>query len=673
MVSPHFHYSVVPNREASSRCEADALQNAPCVLLVALPWKHPHSPSIQIGTLHAVLEREGIAVASRHLFVDFLEFMLAAEGLRDPEQCDALAIAYARICEGSFKSGLGDFVFSGPPLRDITPTIEAEFQAFLAEGYGGDAKATFAMAQRMRAYVPAFLDQCVDEIVASGARIVGFTSTFNQTVASLNLAARLKAAKPSVSIVLGGANCDGPMGVALHRNYAFIDYVVRGEGEYVFPELVRRIVDGRGMDDLPGLVFRLPDGSTVAVPHDRSKLVDMNDVPMPNYDAYFERIRDSRMRRLFDQNITVMVESARGCWWGEKNHCTFCGLNGLTMQFRSKDAARFAAEIEALSAKHRRLHFFCVDNIIDYKYFDSLLPHFKAAREDGRDFELFYETKVNLRKRHFAMFRDAGVHSIQPGIESLSTPILKLMNKGTSGLQNIRFLKWAAEYGLSVTWNIITGFPGEDRAEYDKMIDLLPSLAHLGAPNATALLLERFSPYFDRPDAFGIEILGPSNYYRHVYALERTELMDLAYEFEHRCEPGEPDVLVERLKAAVDRIWPNRRPTGKLTCERGPGFVIIVDTRSGQTQSLTLRGRSAAAYLACDAGATVRDLLEQAELADTVAEHLERLLDDLVARRLMYHEDGKYLSLAVAVRPVLAYDSRASESLEQFAGAVRSE
>src|SRR3954465_271775 len=42
----------------------------------------------------------------------------------------------------------------------------------------------------------------------------------------------------------------------------------------------------------------------------------------------------------------MLIETARGCWWGAKNHCTFCGLNGETMGFRAKSADRVMTEIE---------------------------------------------------------------------------------------------------------------------------------------------------------------------------------------------------------------------------------------------------------------------------------------------------------------------------------------
>src|SRR5205823_5236271 len=126
----------------------------------------------------------------------------------------------------------------------------------------------------------------------------------------------------------------------------------------------------------------------------------------------------------------------------------------------------------------------------------------------------------------------AGVKQLQPGIESLSTPILRLMDKGVTGLQNVRLLKWCEEIGIRLDWNFLYGFPGEDPAEYEQLSDLVPSLMHLRPPSGLGRIrLDRFSPYFDQPDANGMVNVRASAAYRHIYPLKPTELDRLAYFF----------------------------------------------------------------------------------------------------------------------------------------------
>src|SRR6185295_15253770 len=185
----------------------------------------------------------------------------------------------------------------------------------------------------------------------------------------------------------------------------------------------------------------------------------------------------SPLQTAIQPRVKLPYESARGCWWGAKAHCTFCGLNGSAMAFRAKSPEHVEREIFSLATKYKNLDFEVVDNIVSMDYVDTLLPRIRDLRRSGVDLTLFYETKANLRKDQLRMMRDAGVLRLQPGIESLSSPILKLMRKGVTALQNIRLLKWAAELDIDVLWNHLYAFPDEPQhAEYDRLADVVKSL-----------------------------------------------------------------------------------------------------------------------------------------------------------------------------------------------------
>src|ERR1051325_1775474 len=65
----------------------------------------------------------------------------------------------------------------------------------------------------IRCKVDDFLAECLDEVLADGPRVVGFTSMFAQHVAALALAQRIKARRPDWFVIFGGSNCEGVMGV----------------------------------------------------------------------------------------------------------------------------------------------------------------------------------------------------------------------------------------------------------------------------------------------------------------------------------------------------------------------------------------------------------------------------------------------------------------------------
>jgi ribosomal peptide maturation radical SAM protein 1 len=311
-------------------------------------------------------------------------------------------------------------------------------------------------------------------------------------------------------------------------------------------------------------------------------------------------------------------------------------------------------ELLSQARKYGQLNFYAVDNILDMRYIRDVLPR---LRDSEYDFTLFYETKANLKKDHVRAMRQAGVMTIQIGIESFSTPILKLMEKGATALQNIRLLKWCAEFGINAEWNFIYGFPHEPSEEYDRMADLLKSLTHLQPPTFVSQIeVERFSPHFERPHEFGLKLLGPRGFYEFVYPCDDKLRADLAYIFDYAHEDGRnPNDYMTKLNEQVD-YWKNEfGDDGVLEWRRGPGFLSIRDRRPGLDKyDYSLADTEARIYLACDEGATALDVWNRLRAEGTTAvdaEEVEDFLDEMTAARLMYKEDGLYLSLAVPMNP----------------------
>ncbi|TDD25562.1 hypothetical protein E1294_02965 [Nonomuraea diastatica] len=206
------------------------------VALAAMPWQPINRPSLPIGILHELLRtrRPDIEVNEFHGGIRWVEFLMKDSG------GDLGPKAVTDIAEYGVLHGLGDWVFAGC-LHDDPAWRDAEFRAY-AEARGLDVDAVL----RMRPHAAGFIDVAVNEVLAGEPHVVGFTSTFMQNAASLALARRLKHLRPELLVVFGGANCDGIMGHALHRNHPFVDYVVRGEGEEVFPLPPRPRPGGRG-------------------------------------------------------------------------------------------------------------------------------------------------------------------------------------------------------------------------------------------------------------------------------------------------------------------------------------------------------------------------------------------------------------------------------------------
>lgn len=602
-----------------------------------MPFGPLFSPSMALSLLKASLAAHGIPSKARYFSLDFAarigQDFYSAIGTEGRPPVVMLA---------------GEWIFAGAVLPP-PPGAEAAYVAEIlrapipATTRGSAAAVSEAKARRIvaaRGVVDAFLEACVEEVVARRPRVLGLTSIFQQHLASLALAKRVKAVLPGTVIVMGGANCEGIMGAETVRQFPFVDAVVSGEGEVVFPELVARALEGRSFAELPGV--RTP--GRVAAEFDTGRFTNaatvahMDALPPPDFGDFFTEFEASRWSGEWAPSL--FYETSRGCWWGERNHCTFCGLNGSSMAFRSKSAGRAVAELEELARAHPGCDVQVVDNILDMGYFKDFLPML-AERKLG--LELFYETKSNLKKDQIRKLRDAGITRIQPGVESLSDSVLTLMRKGVSALQNVQLLKWCKELGVEPHWNVLWGFPGEDPEEYARVARLVPALTHLRAPTGFSdIRLDRFSPNFFDAGTLGFTNLRPLPSYAHVYAgLPDAARANLAYFFgfdyqEPRDVAGYVGPLVKELRAWTKAA---RRADSDLFSVDVGGRLLIWDLRPGAREVLTvLDGPERTLYLACDAAADVRTLANGLA-ADSI--------EGLVERRLVVRDGSRVLALAV--------------------------
>jgi len=609
------------------------------VCLVVVPFADVERPSIGVSLLSAEVARVGVSCRVTYLNFDFAESI----GRR----------LYTDISESLPADSLvGDWFFADLVFGDEIPPAEQYLQRvlsrFAAPGLIGQIVAA-------RARREAFLDNSVRRIVDGHPRVVGFSTTFHQTCVSLALARRLKALPDAPTVVFGGANCEGEMGLQMLRSFPWLDFVCTREGDLAFPLLVRRLMAGEAATDIPGMLAQ-GHAKSLSTP---DLIENLDDLPDPDYSDYFERV--ARCDASFDLHPELLVETARGCWWGAKHHCTFCGLNGDTMAYRSKSPERAYDEMLRLSQRWGVRKMDSVDNILDLRYFDTLFPRLAALQPP---LDLFYEVKANLKRSQVAALRAAGVRTIQPGIESLATEVLHLMDKGCNALQNIQLLRWCEEFGITVAWNMLAGFPGEEPASYERQTDLCAKLVHLQPPSSCSpVRLDRFSPLHSRAESMGLRRVRPTAAYFYVYPLGRRDMARLAsffdFDFADGREPGRYLAATQRAIEswiALHHSDPSRRPRFDATVEGNE--LRIVDTRPGaRVEVATLRGPAAALYLACDESAAPATLAQRFA-ADLSVGAIEALVAQWVADRWAIEMDGRILSVAVFRNRSLAATTR---------------
>ncbi len=613
------------------------------VALVNMPFSYSKYPSIQLGTLSALLKSQGIGVKNHYLNLVF------AQRIGVP--------LYELVCEK--RALFGEWLFSHLLFRE-NPKNSQYAQKFkpVFEELSRETGHPISFFQDVQTrHAPQFLTWAMTAIDWGQYEIVGFTSTFDQNVASVSLAKLIKDLYPRVRVVFGGANYDGEMGLEQLRAFPWIDYVVVGEGEDAFPPLVRMILEGREDPVPPGVAHRKQN--TVQFEPNPRLFADFPRMGPPDYEDYFQQLQELGGAPSKGLDRILLYEGSRGCWWGEKHHCTFCGLNAQAMEFRSKSPEQVARELDDLSSRYDCSRFRFVDNIIDLKHIEGLFGKFAA---DHVDLDVFIETKSNLGKQHIQTLAHGGVKSMQPGIESLSAAQLKEMDKGVSPLQNIQCLKWSRYYEIDLSWNILLGFPGETDEDYRTQIAIIPSLFHFQPPESTGRFwLERFSPYFMRPERYGLRITGPGLAYEYVYDPALVDLKKIAYDFEYeldwRVDPGSYEELIRLVQEWRRRHASPDKPF--LFYAKAMRYVTIYDGRgSGAPTRERYDGPAAFIIESCNEAPQsvdqIRSGLESAgHWHSPEASSLQQVLDYLVSKRILYAEKGKYFTLALPMNPNL--------------------
>ncbi len=622
------------------------------ISLVNMPFSDLSIPSIALTQLRwAVRRRFGDSVRVRILYLnlDFAAFL--------GEQL------YRRL-QDSNTTGLGEWMFRRIAFPEQSENSHQYFKRYPLPG------AIKGRLLAKRNGLERFLMSLLRRHRLAEEDLVGFTSMFSQNLPSFAMARMIKSANANALIVMGGANCEAQMGRELARRIESVDFVFSGPGLVSFPQFLERQLSGE-TDECHRIqgVFSRRNA-------DRAASAIGRELPLEerielDYDSFL-----SDLRRRFRESVEPRLpfETSRGCWWGERAHCTFCGLNGASMAYRSMPEETALEQIQDLIARYsdRCSLFESVDNIMPKSYVDEV---FGRLQPPG-GVSIFYEVKADLSAQDLQTLAQGGVTKIQPGIESLATSTLKLMKKGTTAVRNLVFLKNCLRFGIEPSWNLLIGFPGESREVYEKYLGDIPLLHHLFPPSGVyPVRFDRFSPYHAHAAAYGLE-LAPYDFYKMLYpGFSQTELSRLAYYFEDRNYSADYLAQMVPYQSSLERAvedWKRRssRQDGRLpACLEIAGAEdsrIVSDTRSGELVEHRLDDLQLRILQLLDQrGLRVQDI---ARRLDVEAEEAQRSLDQLSRRRLLFGENQRWLSLVVR-QPDSAGGSRPGEGASARRGA----
>jgi ribosomal peptide maturation radical SAM protein 1 len=437
--------------------------------------------------------------------------------------------------------------------------------------------------------VEAFIAQTLSDISEIGPAVAGFSIMFQQSNAAIAIAHGLQCSNPAIGLLAGGPAMASQMGEEFARSCKAFDCVVAGECDLQIAAIVRDAIAGQ-FSSAAGTRFIAID-----------PIPDMDKLPYPQFSDFFcsLAVTSAETKAFTAAHLSLPFESSRGCWWGQKNHCNFCGLNAEGMVFREKSSARLIDEINLLVSECGCNKLQSVDNIMPRSFFGGTLE--KLARSSTA-YDIFYEVKANLTEPEIDQLFFSGVRTIQPGIESLSSDALKAIKKGVTGSQNIWLLRECLSRGINVIWNMLADIPGDKSEWYDAMLAIIPKIVHLQPPGGVSeIVIDRFSPYFDRPADFAISNISPLESYRHVFPTEFSH-DHIAYHFraDYRSSWRAHSKLRNRFRTVIENwldLWRNNLLRPKLyRAAIGDGRYFVEDSRvASHVRRFALEADAAAA------------------------------------------------------------------------------
>ena len=290
------------------------------------------------------------------------------------------------------------------------------------------------------------LDQAIDDIIADGTDIVGFSLYLTNLLASMYMIRRIKELRPDIKIVIGGPESFndwfedlvfGEMG--FDRN--LIDFRIQGEGEQELLTLMENIE-------------AFPKQEEIYTFGGFGSKLDLNQLPFPDY-------TDSNLN-LYEHADGASIETSRGC----VAQCSFCAETWF-WKYRWRDSDRVIEEMKFQMARYGIRRFWFVDSLSNgnFKEFKRLVERIIEEKMDIR-WNSYARCDGRMDAELFRNIAASGCVSLSFGVESGSEQVLIDMKKKIKVWEIENNLRDGAAAGMKNHVNWVVGFPTEGPTEW---------------------------------------------------------------------------------------------------------------------------------------------------------------------------------------------------------------
>jgi radical SAM superfamily enzyme YgiQ (UPF0313 family) len=329
------------------------------------------------------------------------------------------------------------------------------------------------------------IERHAEDILARRPDVVGFSCTTSSFLEGYAIAERVKQQQPDIHIVFGGAHAC-TIGAALLDLFPAVDFLVIGEGEVTFAELMSS--DFRNVASIPGIAFRQDGkGRLSAV---RENIPELDSLPFPAYHLLPDFPRRYNLPLFsYPKAPNTSIISSRGCPY----QCSYCDRSVFSRGFRFNSADYIVEHLRYLHRDFGIRHVFFYDDLFTFdrgrvERFCSLMEQKRVpvtynciARLEHVDGEL-----LSLLKRSGCWQVNFGIESGDPAILSKHRKLYELNQVGKK-------LKMVKDAGMRVKGLFMMGFPGETEESARRTINYALTLP-LDEINVT-----KFTPFPGAP------------------------------------------------------------------------------------------------------------------------------------------------------------------------------
>lgn len=281
------------------------------------------------------------------------------------------------------------------------------------------------------------------------------------------LCRRLKTRHPELKIIWGGYFPTQHFDVCLRAGY--VDYVVRGYGEYVFQALIDALKNKKSTRNIPSLAY---------IDIDTHKIVSNPAAPMPDPDKLpdfpYNRIETRRyIRKTFMGSRTLSHHSSYGCPFS----CHFCAVTCMAGgRWLAQSAERIANTVGLLKDRFdiNAIEFYDNSFFIDEKRTADFAARIIPMRL-GWWAEARIDVLSNYSEDTWTLLRDSGLKMVFMGAEAGSDELLERMNKGgTAAVEKTLFIvEKMRRYGIVPELSFVLGNPPDPGKDVRQAIDFI--------------------------------------------------------------------------------------------------------------------------------------------------------------------------------------------------------